>query len=629
LDVKFIGEFRELESGLACIAEQLGITRSEAGIPIAVRTIPAGLEVEFSNGQGFIGYEKKHHFFRALSLLAEASRSGAQVHKKELQQFRSIGVMFDSSRNGVFREDRLKQLLRHMALMGMDRLLIYMEDTFELPGKPYFGYFRSKYGFEELKRCDDYAHDLGIEIIPVIQSLGHLHQVLKWRADPDIVGTDDILLVGSDRTYEFIEEMMIHASAPFRSKKIHLGMDEAEQVGLGNYLKKHGYRDRFEILTTHLSRVLEIADKHELKPMIWSDMYFKMASVTQADYWNLDTEIPKRVLEEMPKNVKYVYWDYYHHDVEHYRTMIRKHKEISDDTVFAGGIWTFVGTSVNYDKTFDASNKALRACKEEGVKEVFATVWGDNGAETNYFAALPGMQLFAEHAYSPEPEVDATSLRDRFETCTGASLDAFLTLNEVDAVPGAERPNLLPSAPSKMLLWQDVLAGLFDKHVEGTDLTGHYSRLKEELRRHGEQHPEWRLLFDQASGLCDVLRLKAHAGERLKQSYDRRDLPALREMADRLLPELLSKVEGLRSAHRDLWFHTYKPLGWEILDIRYGGVLARIRTAIWRIEQFAEGKVDRLEELEVERLFFDPHGKEETRFQCMNSYVRIVSASDL
>ena len=38
--------------------------------------------------------------------------------------------------------------------------------------------------------------------------------------------TSEVLLANLDDTYEFIEKMISAASSPFRSKRIHIGMDE-------------------------------------------------------------------------------------------------------------------------------------------------------------------------------------------------------------------------------------------------------------------------------------------------------------------------------------------------------------------------------------------------------------------
>jgi len=39
-----------------------------------------------------------------------------------------------------------------------------MEDSFELPDEPYFGYMRSRYSEEELCEIDDFAYMFGIEV---------------------------------------------------------------------------------------------------------------------------------------------------------------------------------------------------------------------------------------------------------------------------------------------------------------------------------------------------------------------------------------------------------------------------------------------------------------------------------
>ena len=86
--------------------------------------------------------------------------------------------MFDVSRNAVLRPDALRGFLRRMALMGLDVGMMYTEDTYEVPGEPYFGYMRGRYSIEELRALDDYAAILGIELVPCIQTLGHLNRVL-------------------------------------------------------------------------------------------------------------------------------------------------------------------------------------------------------------------------------------------------------------------------------------------------------------------------------------------------------------------------------------------------------------------------------------------------------------------
>jgi hexosaminidase len=94
------------------------------------------------------------------------------------------------------------------------------------------------------------------------------------------------------------------------------------------------------------------------------------------------------------------------------------------------------------------------------------------------------------------------------------------------------------------------------------------------------------------------------------------------------LPELDGRIRKLRDAHRELWFDTYKPFGWETIDIRYGGLIGRIENAIFRLGYYLDGRVDKIEELEVERLLFDWQRSitaESSVGRC-NEYHRIVTA---
>ena len=64
--------------------------------------------------------------------------------------------------------------------------------------------------------------------------LGHLFEVLKWDAFAGLRDDDTTLLVDYEPTYQFIEEMIRAASSPVSTRRIHIGMDEAWHLGLGN-----------------------------------------------------------------------------------------------------------------------------------------------------------------------------------------------------------------------------------------------------------------------------------------------------------------------------------------------------------------------------------------------------------
>lgn len=621
------GDLDGLETGIGIIFEKFGSIRADEGIPINVKQAPGDLMVLYKDGTGYIQYSEKVHFFRALGMFLEYAKDEKDeiFQMNEVPQFKTMGAMFDVSRNAVMKVDSIKKMLEIMALMGFNMMVLYTEDIYTIEEKPYFGYMRGRYSFKELKECDDYADIFGIEIVPCIQTLGHLTQALKWKDFSKIKDTPDILLAGCDETYEFIDQMIKSISAPFRSRRIHIGMDEAHNVGLGRYLDLNGYQDRFGVINMHLNNVAGICENYGLKPMIWSDMYFRLASKT-GDYYDLIESLPEEVLKCIPKGIDLVYWDYYHTDEGFYRDYIKKHRDLGIEPVFAGGIWTWMGIGTNYGKTFITTNAALMACKRESVGEVFTTVWMDG--ENNFFSSLLGLQLFAEHGYSFE--ISSDKIIKRFKCCTGADFNAFMDLKYLDETPGTNKDNYEACNPAKILLWQDVLIGLIDKHIAGLDLSTHYKILGKKMQVYKKQNPEWSFVFKVPEKLCHVLSLKSDIGLKIKEFYGKKDFESLRCIVDYELPKLKKYVVNLRMAHREQWLKTNKVFGWEVLDIRYGGLLARIETAICRLRDYIEGNVTLLEELEEERLYFDGLNRETNTSLCMVcQYQRIVSACPL
>lgn len=615
----------QLLEGLHILQEELGFTLSSDGIGLEVIQKPGNLVASLENGHGVIHYDQPVHLYRALGLFLEHVRATEAFHVEETPQFQTTGAMVDVSRNAVLSVEGVKKLIRTMAVMGLNQLMLYTEDTYEIKERPYFGYLRGRYTFEEMKACDDYAAMFGIEMVACIQTLGHLRQALQWQHTDAYKDTEDILLIGSEETYRFIDEMVRAATAPLRSKRIHIGMDEAHTLGLGNYLKKNGYRPRFELMNEHLRRVIEITARYDLKPMIWSDMYFRLGS-QEGDYYDTNSVVPEHVISDMPKNVQYVYWDYYHSDPEFYRDYIHKHQQFGSSPVFAGGAWTWNGIIPNHGKAFRTTDAALSVCKEEGVSEVVVTMWGDNGNEGNVFSGLPTLQLYAEHAYAKE--FDEQKLKQRFHTCTGGNFDHFIQAKYIDELPGTPEDNLAEANPSRYLLWQDLMLGLFDQHVQGRDLPRHYEAMAAQMQTYAEDNPRWSMLFSVYGKLCAALALKTEMGIRIQASYDHHDRNGLRRIAEEELTELAARVKTLHEAHRAQWDATHKIFGWEIIDLRYGGLLARIASAQQRILAYASGEMDRLEELESAKLHFDGGASwSDEQLGFCNLYHRMISTS--
>lgn len=173
--------------------------------------------------------------------------------------FKTFGTMLDCSRNAVMTVDAVKRWIDLTAKLGCNTLHLYMEDTYEVDGHPYFGHLRGRYSKAELKQIDAYAAAHGMQVIPCIQTLAHVNALFHWPVYREIRDAADILLTGDERTYALVDGMFRTLRECLRTNIVNIGMDEADLLGLGKYLTLHGYRDRFSILMEHLRRVSEMA----------------------------------------------------------------------------------------------------------------------------------------------------------------------------------------------------------------------------------------------------------------------------------------------------------------------------------------------------------------------------------
>ncbi|MDR1280645.1 MAG: beta-N-acetylhexosaminidase [Opitutaceae bacterium] len=600
MNLNITSDHLPLPEGLTGFARARGITLGENGTPVIVRRGPCLL---VSGGSPCVlEYNRKAEFFRALALLTARLAAGdTSFEIREQARFETCGLMVDCSRNAVLTVAAAKALLLKMAAMGLNRLMLYTEDTYELTEYPYFGYMRGRYTKTELREIDAFAAALGIEVVPCLQTLGHLRSALRWPCANDIKDTDDILLVGEEKTYALIDSMLRTASECFTSKRIHIGMDEAHNVGLGRYLARHGYQNRFDILSRHLDRVAGIAKARHLEPMMWSDMFFRLGSGT-GDYYDTNARMPADISRKIPEGIGMVYWDYYHDDPRTYQKMMELHRQFGREIIFAGGIWTWQGMGIHYPTTFSNTAPALAVAGRQGVKHVFATLWGDDGAEVNINSALLGMQLYAEYNYSDN--VSEHRLAGRFRECLGLDAAAFLALTIDDYPESWNAGN--SRTTSKQVLWQDLLLGLFDKNFEGLDLRKFYQSRLDALGK--IKTPEsLAALFDYHEQLLKTLAAKCDMGLRLAKACHAGDTSILKNLIHELRA-LRDDMALLHKKFRTLWLGTHKPFGLERMDLRFGGALTRIDVAAQRLEDLVEGRISRIEELEEPRLMFGQDG---------------------
>ena len=626
IDMKFnfVNLPDELSAGLAKAAELLGWELSNDGAKVEVFAVPyKGLKVE-KNDAGFrIEYGELAHFFRALGYLNQNKEISESAH------FEHVGWWMDVSQtNALLKVERLEEAMCRMALMGMNRLVLYMEDSFEIPEEPYFGYMRSRYTEADLRAIDAIGEMFGMEVFAAVEGLSHLSRVLRWHPYGNMQEDASTVLVGDERTYEFLSHLIDAATKPFRSKNIIICLDEAFNLGKGTSLEKSGeYRESFYYMKQHIPRLIEMCRERGLNMITSGDMFMVASNPGEESFFKklyaINGPLSPEIIDAANWPVDYFLWDYSHHSEETYEALIKRYREFGKCEFFLAGIWNWLGFGVDYDKTFATIIPAARASKKNGIRDFVVTSWGcDAGMENFWSDLMLGWQLVCEYSYGDEPTDE--ELSERFYACTGCNPEDFYELSYIDHVYGqrtGEGPDYVNL--SRTVMWQDILFGKYDYYINDNSLSEHFKAVAEKLEHASQRNGEYGKYLATRALCARVLEIKATIGARIATAYRKRDLYALCGFISTVLPELKKRVITLRDTHRDLWYSLHKPLGWEAEDVRYGALISRIDSAIYRLQRHMNGHEKTLPELEETRL--SVNGGEELPRTL--DYLDVVSAS--
>lgn len=528
-----------------------------------------------------------------------------------------LGVMLDCSRNAVPNTQALKHIIRQLALMGYNYLELYTEDTYKIEGEPLFGYLKGAYTVNEIKEIAEYGKLFGIELVPCIQTLAHLEGIFRYGAYQEINDIDNILLLEEERTYQLIENMFIAARKAYDTDRINLGLDEAHNLGRGKFFDKHGFKDRFVLMSEHINFLLKMCEKYGFtKPSMWCDMFFRLKF---GDFYTKEkTDFEKEIRDMVPKGIRLLYWDYYNEDISLIKNMLRLTCQLNDDIGFAGGAWKWSGFAPINSKSERVNKLAIEACIENKIKDVLITAWGDNGAECSFYSILPTL---LHTAILCENGGQINDLESRSKFLFGYNHQEFIKLdlpNELYSKGENKTVN-----PSKYLFYNDPLLGLFDKNVDEY-YDEKYKTIFKTLFKLSKRNSPYSYLFKTMAKLSKVLILKNSLGCKIKKYYDAADKEGLLSCI-KDIDVIIKDIGKLYDSLLIQWEKENKSFGFEIQDIRIGGLIYRLKHVKKIIFEYIDDKRKSIDELNEERIRIIGYNN----LTLYNNWVKNVSANKL
>jgi hexosaminidase len=190
--------------------------------------------------------------------------------------------------NFFFHLDRyeyLKECVKKLARYKVNGVVLEFEDRFKYQLHPTLA-APTSFTPEQVKELTDYAHQYHIDIIPLVQGLGHAGFILKHdefkhlREDPEIVQSCCPLNEG---TYDLLFDMYRETiEATPGVKYFHIGGDEVYYMGLcARCKKKKEEIGNLGLYLTWLNRVHDFMKEHGRTILFWDDMPLKEAGI----YW--------------------------------------------------------------------------------------------------------------------------------------------------------------------------------------------------------------------------------------------------------------------------------------------------------------------------------------------------------
>ena len=594
---------------------------SEDGIPVTFKKVKSSeISATFRNGVCEIEADSAPHFYFALSMLllkSQAIEDSKIYTRRDMQRllefrmehaFEKNGLMLDLSRNAVAHIDMLKQFIREMAFMGHSWFMLYMEDVYEVEGAPYFGALRGRYSIQDLQEVDRYAQLFGVQLVPCIQTLAHMDQYFMWETiEYKYKDIDNIFNVGNAEVRTLLTRMIASLRKAFSSDIIHIGMDEAHNLGRGRYLDENGLKKRGDIMQDHLAFMKTLCTTYGFKPIVWEE----------------DVE------PVIPNQVGLMYWDYYSGLAKHYQNHLQVCRTLTEKPMFAGGAWRWTGYIPHHKKTLETTLAAIEDCRKERVKEVIVTSWGDDGSEAPLYTCMFGLVLYAYldcHVEYREEE-----FAQYLKLYTGMGFNEWMRQGEPDLFEGTTGNNY-DITPSKYLLYQDPLGSKFLYYIRTltTDMDAVYAKLEQAFTEDAAHtdNPLQRSIAQFYALMMKTLYYKWRLPLDIWEAYKKTDKKALQALVENKLKPLKAALTETAKARRQVWTEECRAFGSEVLDHRFGAMLMRLEVTQEILTDYIQGKIRRIDELEEERLDPCPGADKtlEPQAVCYNRTLRIMSA---
>lgn len=272
---------------------------------------------------------------------------------------------------------------------GMNTLVMEWEGTYPFEKHPLIPN-RYAYSKQEIKSFIKYCDSLGIDVIPLQQSFGHVEYILrherykKLREDQKDVSQVCPLETGGDKA--LFTDLYTELAASHTSKYIHIGGDETYLLGHDAKCKAKAEKEgKSKLYTDYIKMLCDIVIKLGKRPVLWADIALKYPEA----------------IKSLPKETVFVDWNY-GWDMSHFGD----HQKLMESGFEIWGSPALRSSPDNYnltqwEKHFKNIRDFIPAAASLGYKGMIMTSWSTSGQYSSVYESEADVaELYAiRHVY--------------------------------------------------------------------------------------------------------------------------------------------------------------------------------------------------------------------------------------
>ncbi len=314
-----------------------------------------------------------------LAQLLNRTRKLPCVQIEDEPDFALRGVMLDVSRGKVPTLQTLKDLVDILAQLKLNALMLYVEHTFRFRRHPQIGRGDSPLDAQTIRALDDYAARQHVELIPCLQSLGHMDHILTLPRYRELAETEMGWTIAPTHpgARELIEDLYDEFLPNFRSKRMNANCDEPWDLGRGQSKARGEELGPGGLYLEHVRFLRDTAARNGKQTMIWGD-------VVHAH--------PKRIAE-IPKDLTMLDW-WYEAEFDYDRVAAFERSGLDFAVCPGTSTWNSLFPRVENSEANIAG--WAEAGRRHGALGMLNTDWGDFGhynlLGNSWFAYAQGAQ---------------------------------------------------------------------------------------------------------------------------------------------------------------------------------------------------------------------------------------------